>query len=151
MPRESLRPHNRWKSLKFGRSGHQCGILRNRRARSAQRARLKGWSLCWTLHPSSRPTIPAMYKPTKWKDLQEEFPDIVQKQHYKRLLNGVVSTNSFLANSLEDSIPSDAYDSGCQRRAWGTVRACYGYWDFYPHLYYICVFILSPITPSHLR
>src|ERR1700691_2359392 len=27
---------------------------------------------------------------------------------------------------------------------------CYGYWDFYPHLYYICVFILSPITPSHL-
>src|ERR1700729_4144193 len=28
---------------------------------------------------------------------------------------------------------------------------CYGYWDFYPYLYYICVFILSPITPSHPR
>ena len=28
--------------------------------------------------------------------------------------------------------------------------SCYGYWDFYPHLYYICVLILSPVTPGRL-
>ena len=27
---------------------------------------------------------------------------------------------------------------------------CYGYWNSYPHLYYICAFIVSSITPSHL-
>src|ERR1700676_4525073 len=29
--------------------------------------------------------------------------------------------------------------------------SCYGYWDSNPYLYYICVFIGFPISPSHLR